>query len=124
MKYTRFGNYDELILAVKLKNALKKANEKFGYDLKFDINNIIVNGEKRGCSGFVTNTQNGSCVYVNTERTCFPDSGVMYRYANDNKDFHGYHNRWTSADYDVNSLAKNIIDLLWVTPQEIKEQRI
>ena len=88
------------------------------------IENIIVNGEKRGCSGFVTNTQNGSCVYVNTERTCFPDSGVMYRYANDNKDFHGYHNRWTSADYDVNSLAKNIIDLLWVTPQEIKEQRI
>ena len=54
MKYTRFGNYDELILAVKLKNALKKANEKYGYDLKFDIKNIIVNGAKRGCSGFVT----------------------------------------------------------------------
>lgn len=124
MKYTRFGNYDELILAIKLKNALKKANEKYGYDLKFDIKNIIINGAKRGCSGFVTNTQNGSCVYTNTERTCVSHLGVMYRYANDNKDFHGYRNRWTGTDYDINSLAENIIDLLWATPQEIQEQRI
>lgn len=124
MKYTRFGNYDELILAIKLKNALKKANEKYGYDLKFDIKNIVINGAKRGCSGFVTNTQNGSCVYTNTERTCIAHLGIMYRYANDNKDYHGYRNRWTGADYDVNSLAENIIDLLWVTPQEIQEQRI
>ena len=105
MKYTRFGNYDELILAIKLKNALKKANEKYGYDLKFDIKNIIINGAKRGCSGFVTNTQNGSCVYTNTERTCVSHLGVMYRYAKDNKDFHGYCNRWTGMDYDVNSLV-------------------
>ena len=124
MKYTRFGNYDELILAIKLKNALKKANEKYGYGLKFDIKNIVIDGAKRGCSGFVTNTQNGSCVYTNTEKTCISHLGVMYRYANDNKDYHGYRNHWTGSDYTVDSLAHDIIDLLWATPQEIQESRI
>ena len=124
MKYTRFGNYEELILAVKLKNALKKANEKHGYDLKFEIKNIVINGATRGCSGFVTNMQNGSCVYVNTERTCLKNLGVMYRYADDNKDYHGYLNRWTGRVYNVDSLANNIIDLLWATPKEVNERKI
>ena len=61
---------NNIILATKLKNACKKANEKYNYDLQFDIKNIIVNGNKRGCSGFVTNKENGSCVYVDTEKTC------------------------------------------------------
>ena len=124
MKYTRFGNYDELILAVKLKNALKKANEKYGYDLKFDIKNIIVNGAKRGCSGFVTNTQNGSCVYTDTERTCCANLGVMYRYADNNKDYSGYCNRWTGRVYTVDSLANEILKLLGKTPKQIGEKRI
>ena len=124
MKYTRFGNYDELILAVKLKNALKKANEKYGYDLKFDIKNIIINGAKRGCSGFVTNTQNGSCVYTDTERTCCANLGVMYRYADNNKDYSGYYNRWTGRVYTVDSLANEILKLLGETPKQIGEKRI
>lgn len=123
MKYTRFDNYDELILAVKLKNALKKANEKYGYDLKFDIKNIIVNGAKRGCSGFVTNTQNGSCVYTNTERTCCANLGVMYRYADNNKDYTGYYNRWTGRVYTVDSLATEILELLGRTPKQCGEKR-
>jgi hypothetical protein len=124
MKYTRFGNHDELILAIKLKNAFKKANEKYGYDLKFDIKNIIINGAKRGCSGFVTNKENGSCVYVNTERTCCLNLGVMYRYADNNKDFTGYSNRWTGRNYDVNSLADVVLALLDKTPKQIGERRI
>lgn len=127
MKYTRFGNYDELILAVKMKNALKKANEKYGYDLEFDIKNIVINGAKRGCSGFVTNKQNGSCVYLNTERTGIGHLGYMYRYADNNKDYKGYHNRWTGNEYwgrePINVLAESIISLLKETPIEAKDCR-
>lgn len=124
MKYTRFGNYDELILAVKLKNALKKANEKYGYDLQYDIKNIVINGGKRGCSGFVTNKGNGSCVYTDTERTCCANLGVMYRYADNNKDYVGYYNRWTGRVYTVDSLAVEILKLLGKTPEQIGEKRI
>lgn len=123
MKYTRFGNYDELILAVKMKNALKKANEKYGYDLRFDIKNIIINGAKRGCSGFVTNKANGSCVYLNTERTGLTGMGLMYRYADNDKDYHGYHNRWTEK-YDLDKYVESIIGLLKETPKEANERRI
>lgn len=124
MKYTRFGNYDELILAVKMKNALKKANEKYGYDLEFNIKNIIINGAKRGCSGFVTNKENGSYVYLNTERTCCGELGIMYRYADNDKDYKGYTNRWTGRVYTVDSLANNIISLLNKTPKEANDRRI
>lgn len=123
MKYTRFGNYDELILAVKMKNALKKANEKYGYDLEFNIKNIVINGAKRGCSGFVTNKTNGSCVYLNTERTGLTGMGLMYRYADNDKDYHGYHNRWTE-EYNLDKYAESIVDLLWLTPKEANDRRI
>ena len=36
----------------------------------------------------VINKENGSCVYTNTERTCCGgELGIMYRYADNNKDF-------------------------------------
>lgn len=124
MKYTRFGNYEELILAVKLKNALKKANKKYNYDLQYDIKNIVLNGAKRGCSGFVTNKENDSCVYTNTERTCCGELGIMYRYADNNKDFKGYSNRWTGKNYDIDSLARDILKLLEKTPLEARDSRI
>lgn len=124
MKYTRFENYDELILAVKMKNALKKANEKYGYDLEFNIKNIIINGAKRGCCGFVTNKTNGSCVYLNTERTGIGHLGYMYRYADNDKDYTGYHNRWIGKDGTIISLANNIIELLKETPKEANDGRI
>lgn len=118
--------YGEMILAVKLKNALKKANEKYGYDLQYDIKNIVINGWKRGCSGFVTNKKNGSCVYVftNTEKTSYANLGVMYRYADNNKDYVGYYNRWTGRVYTVDSLATEILKLLGKTPKQLGEKRI
>ena len=115
-------HFDELILAVKLKNALKKANNKYNYPLKIEIKNILINGQKRGCSGFVTNTNNGSCVYVNTEPVSYGQLGIMYRYANNNKDYAGYHNRW--VENKVDSLAKNVIELLKETPIEARDCRI
>lgn len=117
-------NYGEIILAVKLKNALKKANEKYGYDLQYDIKNIVINGEKRGCSGFITNKANESCVYTDTEKTCCANLGVMYRYADNNKDYSGYYNRWTGRVYTVDSLATEILKLLGKTPKQLGEKRI
>lgn len=115
---------DELILATKLRNAFKKANKKYNYDLQFDIKNIVINGEKRGCSGFVTNKENGSCVYVDTEKPCCLNLGIMYRYADNNKDFMGYSNRWTGRNYDTDSLANVILSLLDKTPKQMRERRI
>lgn len=115
---------DELILATKLRNAFKKANKKYNYDLQLDIKNIIINGKKHGCSGFVTNKENGSCVYVNTEKPYCLNLGVMYRYADNNKDFTGYSNRWTGKNYDVDSLADVILALLDKTPKQMRERRI
>lgn len=115
---------NELILATKLINAFKKANRKYNYDLQFDIKNIIINGEKRGCSGFVTNKENGSCVYVDTEQPCCLNLGVMYRYADNNKDFVGYSNRWTGRNYNADSLANAVLALLNKTPEQMRERRI
>lgn len=116
-------NYGEMILAVKLKNALKRANAKYEYDLQYDIKNIVINGVKRGCSGFITNKENGSCVYTNTEETCCPNLGVMYRYADDNKDYVGYRNRWTGRVYTVYSLAAEILKMLERTPEQVGEKK-
>lgn len=117
-------HYDELILAVKMKNALKKANKTYEYPLKFEIKNILVNGQKRGCSGFVTNLNNGSCVYINTEPVIEGRLGILYRYAKDDKDYKGYTNRWTGRVYTVDSLANNILKLLDKTPEEARDCRI
>lgn len=76
-------------LSVKMKNALKKA---FGGELEFSLRNININGDKRGCSGFITNPANGVTVYIDTE--AIKPFGLMYRYAKDNKDFTGCSNQW------------------------------
>lgn len=50
------------ILSVKLKNMLKE----YG-DYIFAVNNIIRNGQKCGCSGYIYNPATGLILYVNTE---------------------------------------------------------
>lgn len=55
-----------MLLATKLKNRILLAAKPEDLPLKIELKNIIVNGVKRGCSGFVTNMQTGSCVYIDT----------------------------------------------------------
>lgn len=106
-----------LILSTKLKNAINShAN---GMDLTFTLKNISINGDKRGCSGFIRNNANGSVVYVNTE-TLFIER-FMYRYADDEKDYKGYRNRWATT---LDELASAICTCLHKTPQEINDRRI
>ena len=116
----------DIILSVKVKNALKRANEKYGYDLDFKLRNIVINGNKRGCNGFIVNQDNGSCVYVDTEISCCaPIFGrFMYRYADDCKDYRGYQNHWTGVNASVDDLAKSVIKMLHQTGKESREMRV
>lgn len=107
-----------LILSTKLKNAIKyHAN---GMDLAFTLQNININGSKRGCSGFIRNNANGSVMYVSTE-ICRCDLHYMYRYANHEKDYTGYRNRWANT---LDELASAICTCLHKTPQEVNDRRI
>jgi hypothetical protein len=109
-----------LILSTKLKNAINKQADGMG--LTFTLKNISINGRKRGCSGFIRNNANGSVIYVNTELIWIGEvTPYMYRYANDEKDYTGYHNRWANT---LDELATEICRLLHNTPQEVNDRRI
>lgn len=69
------------ILATKLKNNIKKANELKNLELSFHIKNISRNEIKYGCSGFIKNESNGKIVYVNTDTDDTPNFGLLYRTA-------------------------------------------
>lgn len=77
-----------LILSTKLKNQFPAADT-------VALKNISVNGDKRGCSGFIATGD--AIVYVNTERC--GSLGYMYRTAAHMKDYTGGQNRW-AKDFD------------------------
>jgi hypothetical protein len=87
-----------LILSTKLKNRFSSAHN-------VALKNIAVNGDKRGCSGFIE--RGGAIVYVNTE-PC-GSLGYMYRTAEHLKDYTGGVNRWAK---DLDSLVAGIDQLL------------
>lgn len=102
-----------MLLSVKLKNGLTSLAEQMGMDITVNLKNITVNGQRRGCSGFVTCGE--SCVYVTTEHSCYgPISNKsMCRYAKDTEDFssnglkNGY-NQFVDDDF----LAAKVISML------------
>lgn len=87
----------QLILSQKLKN-------KFSGNESFYLKNIIINGDKRGCSGFIM--LGDETVYVNTEVLC---GGYLYRKAKDNKDYRGGFNHYAKC---LDSLVAGINELL------------
>jgi len=87
-----------LILSTKLKNRFLSTNT-------VTLKNISVNGDKRGCSGFIQ--RDTAIVYVNTE-PC-GSLGYMYRTAKHLKDYTGGVNHWAK---DLNSLVDGINALL------------
>ena len=108
-----------IILSTKLKNAINKhAN---GMNLTFTLKNISINGSKRGCSGFIRNNANGSVIYVTTEEPCSPSLHYMYRYADHEKDWTGYRNRWANT---LDELASAICTCLHKMPTEVNDRRI
>lgn len=87
-----------LILSTKLKNRFSSVHN-------VALRNITVNGDKRGCSGFIQ--RGDAIVYVNTE-PC-GSLGYMYRTAEHLKDYTGGVNRWAK---DLDSLVAGINQLL------------
>ena len=87
-----------LILSTKLKNRFSSVHN-------VALKNIAVNGNKRGCSGFIQ--RGDAIVYVNTE-PC-GSLGYMYRTAAHMKDYTGGVNRWAK---DLDSLVAGINQLL------------
>lgn len=93
------------LLAVKLKNEIKKLNPT----LTLDIKNVSVNGLKMGCSGFITDPATNRTVYVCTDNNHNPaQTSGYYRVARNNRDYTGGMNHF--AVYD--KLAQAIVSLL------------
>lgn len=104
-----------MLLSRKLCNQLNAAAKQNRIQISTSLKNISVNGVKRGCSGFVLNTDSGSCVYVNTEKSILGEFAEMslYRYAADTQDYssNGLKNGWNRFAPDK-LLATEIISLL------------
>jgi hypothetical protein len=86
-----------LLLATKLKNQFTPAHQ-------VHLKNISVNGDKRGCSGFIQ--RGGAIVYVNTEVL---GGGYLYRTAAHLKDYTGGVNRYAR---DLAGLVAGVNSLL------------
>lgn len=86
-----------LILATKLKNQFPSTHT-------VALKNISINGNKRGCSGFIQ--RGDAIVYVNTEVL---GGGYMYRTAAHLKDYTGGVNRFAR---DLPALVAGINSLL------------
>lgn len=84
-----------MLLAVKLKNMLPKE-----YTCK--LRNITVNGQKRGCSGFIQYGE--ATVYVNTEGRTEGGGLYLVRTAKDDKDHRGGRNFFANSSTIVETV--------------------
>ena len=96
----------ELILSTKLKNSLIKLAKDM--NLEYSFKNISINGQKRGCSGFVRNPSTNTTVYISTEPIY---CGFLRRYAKDMKDYGGIHsiNHFSKS---LSQLASDVYSML------------
>ena len=91
-----------LILSIKLKNQFTKNHN-------VSLKNIIINGDKRGCSGFISIGE--KIVYVNTEKC--GSLGYMYRTAKHLKDYTGGVNQWAkNLESLVDGINKALISTI------------
>ena len=85
------------ISMTKIKNALKKG---CGYSTE-NCHNVRVNGQLRGCSGFVRKDGSDKIVYFNTEYITSlgrNDDRLLVRYAKSTRDYCGEQNRYCSFE--------------------------
>jgi hypothetical protein len=87
-----------MLLSTKLKNQFSPAHS-------VALKTISVNGDKRGCSGFIS--LNGAIVYVNTEK--FGSLGYLYRTASSLQDYTGGANKFAPS---LESLVSGVNQLL------------
>ena len=94
-----------MLLATKLRNDIKKLHPT-GYE--FHLKNTSINGAKRGCSGFIQNTDNARIVYVDTEKSCYAPmkNGNLFRTAASLHDDRGGQNRYATDMNIANAIVK------------------
>lgn len=97
----------KVILSQKLKNAIEK---KIGHELVFNLKNTLINGEKRGCWGYISNPNNHVTVFVDTERSCLPSLGSLIRYAKNSKDSSGGRNR--NGFHSLDDIVDEVVRML------------
>ena len=112
-RYNEYGlsKLTGTVSMTKVKNAIKRS----GYDLIPHLTNIRINGQLRGCSGFLEDPKTGRLAYINTEK----DPGIveftavggqaLFRNARHLKDYSGLRNRYCELDADV--LVERVADL-------------
>ena len=82
--------------STKVKNYINGVFPSF----QCDLHNIYVNGEFRGCSGFITNPINEVVVYLNTEPSVYRNA-IYCRFADDTKDYTGARNHTVDTQMDL-----------------------
>lgn len=98
--------------STQVKNCFKRAGVIDNY--LFYLRTISVNGQKRGCNGFIANPENGKICYIDTEPHLMgglfgnPSKTLMYRQAVDIKDYTGGNNRWGRCE----NIAEYVTELL------------
>lgn len=116
-----------MLLATKLKNQIRRQAADTDLPLAFFLQNISVDGKKRGCSGFIQNLQTGSTVYVNTEHSIYAPLAdkSLYRYARDTKDYSStsLSNGWNNFCMD-DELPLRVLTLLRAGKAKINEKEI
>ena len=112
-----FENFDNPILSQKVKNAIKKADPDTEYT--FTLKNILVNEQKRGCSGFIRNGE--AVVYINTEPSVSYLPSFMARYATDEKDFRGFRNRFYES---LPEMVEDVVNMLKIPVSETPESKL
>ena len=98
------------LLMTKLRNQITTAWKRRRSDeLNISLKNVRINGDPRGCDGFIEHPATGRIVYVNTEQFTRPGlPETLYRTAKDTRDFHGGRNQFADAE----ELPEAIVDLL------------
>jgi len=107
-------NSQRPLLSTKLKNMIRREAACDGYEPEFSLENILINGSKRGCGGFIRNPLNGTAVYVNTEHSVYGGiTGYLYRYAENVESYSRGHGRnHFTAEYDPEMLASDVCEFL------------
>lgn len=105
------------LLKTKLKNQICKHIPE--QNLKFQLKNININGEKRGCSGHITYLPTNRCIYVNTEHSV--SSKLLFRFAKDENDWTSLHNDFAAINQYTtpDNITMDIVNALTMSRQNI-----
>lgn len=92
----------------KIKNLIKKDYPH----LEPHLSNIRINGQLRGCSGFLVDTNNNRIAYINTEASAYSPRGpqALIRNARHLKDYSGLRNRFVPLHTET--IVSSVSELL------------